>query len=491
MTQRSVHQPAALDCLFNAQSIAIYGISPNPASFAAKTLANLTGTGVAGATGAPVSGPGGTPVCGFGGRIHLVNPKYERIGERPCHPSIAALPERPDCVLIALPAEAVEPVIEECARAGARSAVVFASGYAEMSEPERIARQHRLTALAAATGLKILGPNCMGYMNFPGLTMATFAAADLKLQKPARPGIGMVSQSGALGYGLAQAVHRGAVISHVLTTGNGCDVNVADGIAWLSAQADCNAIVCVFEGLADPQHLAQAGRIAWAADKPVIVHKMGDSAAGAGATRAHTGSEAGDMDLYRRICAEEGMILVEEIEAVMETASFFAKAPRLPAGSGVAVLSPSGGLGVASADAAARHGVPLPQPPAAVAARLAELIPEFGSRRNPADVTAAVAGDLAKTAACFDALAADPAYGALVFPQVLYSARTVDRYRMFSEVYARHGKPILLPLVGGWIGGPGYVEAEASPHTSPFLSIDRCFATLAAWYRRAARRAGN
>lgn len=475
MTIRSVYDPAALDCLYNAQSIAIYGISPNPASFAAKTLNNLIGSGQGGHRG-------------YGGRIHLINAKYDRIGERPCHPSVAALPEMPDCVLIALPAEAVGPVAEECAQAGVKSIVVFASGYAEMSQPERIARQHALTALAGASGMKILGPNCMGYMNFPALTMATFAAADLKLQKPPRPGIGIASQSGALGYGLAQAVHRGAVITHVLTTGNGCDVNVADSVAWLAQQPDCNAVVCVFEGLDEPQHLAQAGRIAWALDKPVIVHKMGGSPAGATAARSHTGSTAGDSDEYRRICDTEGMIYVDEIEAVMETASFFAKAPRIPAGKGVAVLSPSGGLGVASADAATRHGVPLPQPPEMVATQLATLIPEFGSRRNPADVTAAVAGDLKKTAACFDALAADPAYGALVFPQVLYSARTIDRYRMFSEVYERHGKPILLPLVGGWIGGPGYVEAEASPHTSPFLSVDRCFATLAAWFWRAERR---
>ena len=108
-----------------------------------------------------------------------------------------------------------------------------------------------------------------------------------------------------------------------------------------------------------------------------------------------------------------------------------------------------------------------------------------GSLLGTVEQDTTIQNDLAKTAACFDALAADPSYGALVFPQVLYSARTIDRYRMFSEVHARHGKPILLPLVGGWIGGPGYVEAEASPYTSPFLSIDRCFATLAAWFWRA------
>ena len=155
---------------------------------------------------------------------------------------------------------------------------------------------------------------------------------------------------------------------------------------------------------------------------------------------------------------------------------------------GVAVLSPSGGLGVSAADAAEKHGVTLPQPPADVLKKFEALIPDFGSRRNPADVTAAVAGDLDKTAQCFHAMAADPAYGALVFPQILYSNRTTDRYAMFSEVAKQHGKPILLPLLGGWIGGPGYVKAEENPYTTPFLSMDRCFATLAAWLKREQRR---
>jgi len=463
LPRRAIYRREELDPLLDPASIAIYGISPNAASFGAKTLANL---------------------AAYRGTKLLINPKYDKVSELPCYPSVTGLPQKPDCVIIALPMDAVEPAVAECATAGARSAIVYASGYAEMAQPERIARQERLAAIARESGMKLLGPNCMGFMNFPALAMASFAAADLKLEVPPRPGIGIASQSGALGYGLAQASQRGVTISHVLATGNGCDVNVADEIAWLAEQPACGAIVAVFEGLEDLLHLREAGAIAWKHDKPVIVHKLGTGPAGARAALSHTGSRTGDIDQYRRICEDTGMIMMEELEAVMETASFFAKAPRRPAARGVAVLSPSGGLGVSAADAAEKHGVSLPQPPAEVLKQLEALIPEFGSRRNPADVTAAVAGDLAKTAQCFHAMAADPSYGALVFPQILYSNRTTDRYAMFSEVAEKHGKPILLPLLGGWIGGPGYVEAEQNPCTSPFLSMDRCFATLAAWLKR-------
>ncbi len=468
--RRSVYKHDALDRLFNPKSIAIYGISPNPASFGAKTVANL----------AP-----------WDGHLLLINPKYDTIGTRPCHPSIAALPEKPDCVIITLPMEAVDAAATECAASGARSAIVFASGYAEMSEPARIAAQQRLSAIARESGMRISGPNCMGYLNGPRHLLASFSAAEMKPDAFEHPGIGIASQSGALGYGFAQAAHRGAQISHVLTTGNGCDVNIADEIAWLAEERSCKTIVCIFEGLEDPEHLAQAGDIAWKAGKPVIVHKLGTSTQGARAAISHTGSPAGSIEDYRRICERAGMVMVEDMEGVMEAASFFAKAPRRPSALGVAVLSPSGGLGVASADAAEKHGVPLPQPPEDVKKKLEALIPDFGSRRNPADVTAAVAGDLARTTQCFDAMAGDATYGALVFPQVLYSNRTTDRDRMFSEIAERHGKPILLPMVGGWIGGPGYVEAERNPHTTPFLSVDRCFATLAAWFRLEERRAAE
>ncbi len=463
LAHRPVYRHQDLARLFNPQSIAIYGVSPNAASFGAKTRANL---------------------AGYQGKLYLINPKYDKIGDEPCYASIAALPEKPDCVAIALPAEAVEPAVLECAKGGAGGVLVFASGYAEMSQPERIARQQRLAAIARETGVKIVGPNCMGFMNFARLTLATFGVSDMKLAVPPRPGIGVASQSGALGYGLAQGVQRGLVVSHVITSGNSCDVNVADQIAYLAEEPSCSVIACIFEGLADPQQLIEAGEIAWKADKPVIACKFGAGEQGAIAAIAHTGSVVGYNAAYRAACERAGIIMLDDFEGLMEMASFFAKAPRRPAAHGVAVLSPSGGLSIYAADRAEKCGVPLPQPPDTVRAVLETLIPEFGSRRNPADVTAAVAGNLKVLTQCFDALAADPSYGALVFPQVLYSERTTERPPVFGELAARHQKPICMPLLGGWVGGPGYREAEMNAHTIPFITMESCFASLAEWHKR-------
>lgn len=463
LAHRPVYRHKDLARLLNPHSIAIYGISPNAASFGAKTKSNLSA---------------------FNGKLYLVNPKYNKIGDAPCYPSIAALPEKPDCVAIALPAEAVEPAVLECARGGAGGVLVFASGYAEMSQPERIARQQRLAAIARETGLKIVGPNCMGFMNFQRLTLATFGIADMKLEVPPRPGIGVASQSGALGYGLAQGVQRGLVVSHVITSGNSCDVNVADQIAYLAEEPSCSVIACVFEGLDDPQQLIEAGEIAWKADKPVIVCKFGAGEQGAIAAVAHTGSVVGVNAAYRAACERAGIIMLDDFEGLMEMASFFAKAPRRPSAHGVAVLSPSGGLSIYAADQAEKKSVPLPQPPDNVRTVLEKLIPEFGSRRNPADVTAAVAGNMNVLTQCFDALAGDPSYGALVFPQVLYSERTTERPPVFGELAKRHGKPICMPLLGGWVGGPGYREAEINPHTIPFITMERCFESLAQWHKR-------
>ncbi len=466
-TPRHVYRHQALERLFNPRSIAIYGISPNPKSFGARTAALLGD---------------------YDGRLLRVNPKYESIGDAPCYASIAALPEVPDCVLIAAPQEAVEQAVLECADRGVGGVVIYASNYAETGIPEQVARQERLTAIARETGLKIIGPNCIGFINFSRRALASFAAADMKLEVPRGPAVALVSQSGGVGFALGQSVQRGMVMSHVITTGNACDVNIADLIAYLADDPACSAIACLFEGMAEPSQLLEAGEIAWAADKPVIVSKLAFGEQGAAAALSHTGLLAGSATAYKAAFDRNGIIMLESLAGLLETASFFAKAPRRPSAHGVAVIGASGGSMVAATDMAERYGVPLPQPRPALHAFLSSQVPSFASVRNPCDVTAAVAGDPDRFLACIEAMLSDEAYGTVVLPQAGLSARTAERRRRFSELAQRLGKPVCLPFIGGWVGGPGSTEAEQDQGFGWFYSLDRCFATLAAWHARDDRR---
>jgi acetyl-CoA synthetase len=456
---------AALRRLLDPHSVAILGASPRPGAFALRVLDNL---------------------ADFRGRVHLVNPRYERIGERPCHPSLAALPEAPDCVAIATAREGVEELLAECAAIGAGGAVVFASGYAETGMAERVAQQARLAALARERGLPVLGPNCLGFGNFLTGAGVTFSAGP----RPVAPrlpqaAIGIVSQSGAIGFALAQAVERGVPVSHVLTAGNAAGADVADLTAWLVEEPGCHAIACVLEGLAEPRRLLAAAALAERAGKPLLVHKMASGAHGADAALSHTGAIAGADAVWRAALREAGAILVRDLGALVETALFLAKAPPVPRAAGVAVISTSGGAGVAAADAAEAHGVPMPQPGEAAQAVLRARIPEFGAPKNPCDATAQVLNDPESFSACAGALAADPAFGVLMYPNTYAYDFSTRRIPVLAELAAAQSKILCVPWLSESREGEGARAAEAVPGTAVFASMDRCFAAIAAWQARA------
>lgn len=465
-SSRAPYRRHDLQRIIDPQSVVIVGASPKAESFGARTLDNLTG---------------------YQGRVHLVNARYETIGERRCYPSIAALPEVPDCAIVAVPREAVEAIVEECARVGVGGVVVFASGYAETGKAERIAQQTRLAKIARETGIRIVGPNCLGLVNYASGLIVSFAVYP-RQATVRRPSIGLVSQSGALSQSLVQAVERGTSFSHVLTSGNSSDVDVADLVAWLAEEPACQSIACVFEGMPEPRRFLEAAQLAWANDKPLIVYKIATGEQGAAAAMSHTGSLAGSNAAYRAAFEQAGAILVDDFEALVETAAFFAKAPARPMAPGVAVMATSGGAAIMAADKAEIHGVPLPQPGDAARAMLEQHIPEFGSARNPCDVTAQVTSNLETLRACVEALVGDPAFGTLVVPHpVAYDVAT-PRIQAFSEIAHAHGKMACSVWVTEWLEGPGAHEAETNPHLALFQSMNHCFAALAAWQKRAARR---
>ncbi len=461
-SRRGVYAHEELTRLFNPRSVAIYGASPNPVSIGARTIANL---------------------ARFQGKLYRVNPRYDKIGDAPCYPSIAALPEKPDCVVLAMPRDGIEAALLDCANHGTGGTVIFASGYTETGVAERVAEQARITAIAHETGIKVVGPNCLGFVNFASTASVSFASGEMRVDPPRGPAIGIASQSGALGFALGQAERRGLPISHVLTFGNGADVNIADEIAYLAGDPGCAVIACLFEGMAHPLQLLEAGERAWRAGKAVVICKLGTGKAAATAALSHTGSLAGSTEAYFAMFERAGFVVVPAIEHLMETAAFFAKTGR-PKAKGVAVIGASGGALIASTDAAEVHGVPMPQPEEETQQRLRPFVPEFGALRNPCDLTAMMTRDHATAGNAVEAMLSSDAYGALVLPHSTLSQGNVARLPGISAAGRKLGKPVCLPFCGGWLAGPGLLEAENDPHVQCFQSIDRCFATLAAWHKR-------
>ncbi len=462
---RPVYHHEQLIRSLSPQSIAVVGVSNNLSSFGARTMARL---------------------AHFSGRLYQINPRYEEIGGLRCYPSVTALPEVPDCVVVATGRDQVVDIIRECAAAGVGGCIIYASGFAEVGSEQGISEQVELARIARESGMRIIGPNCIGLANFTIGANITFYS-ETRLDKPAAHSVGIVSQSGALGNALVQSIERGVQVSHMLASGNSCDVDVADFVAYLAGEPGCRAIACLFEGMSDPNRMIEAARIAWEADKPLIIYKIAESEQGATAAMSHTGSLAGSHAAYHAALERHGVIFVDQLEALMETAAFFAKSGPAKA-EGAAVIATSGGATVIAADKAEAHGVPLPQPQAAAQAVLNANVPDFGSPRNPCDVTAQVVNNPDSLTACLNALFADPTYSAVVLANPYASSGTIDRIETLGREAALVGKAGCWISFTDWLEGPGLIEAERHPNVGLFRSFDRCFHTLSAWHWRSALR---
>lgn len=463
--REGVYGHAELHRALAPRSVAVVGASTSPGPFGSRVIQKLA-------------------QAGFRGPVYPVNPKYDRIGDHTCYPSVAALPETPDCVVISVPRDGVEPVVRDCADRGVGGVIIFSSGYAETGDALRVQQQERLVEICRAGGVRLIGPNCLGLLNYNNGFQATFGISPFA-DPPTRPAIGLISQSGGLAFPLAQASERGVCFSHVLTMGNACDVDAADLISYLADEPSCHAIACVFEGMPHPRRLIQAAQRALAADKPLVICKLATGELGSAAALSHTGNLAGSNAAYMAAFRRCGAVVVDKFEALVETTSFLMKAGRARA-SGVGVLATSGGACVMLADMAERHDVPLPQPAPEVREVLASVIPEFGSPNNPCDVTGQVQASQDAFFRCVDAMMGDPGYATLVIPQPHASDMTRDRLAVFSEAAQRHAKVACSVWIPEWLEGPGALETELDPNVALFRSSDRCMAAIAAWQAREA-----
>lgn len=335
---------------------------------------------------------GGRPVellrrFGFPGAIYPVNPRAPEVQGLPAYRTIQAVPEVPDLAIIAVAAEGAPDALEGCAAKGVAAAVIFSSGFAELGEKGE-ALQARLREIAHRTGIRVLGPNCLGAASMAERSIATFSVV-LEAGMPQAGPIGIASQSGNIGsYTMLLARERGIGVSRFMTTGNECDVDIADGIAYLARDPATRVILCVLETCRDAPRLMAALEEARQARKPVVVLKIGASEAGQAAAASHTGALAGSDAVADAVLKRAGAVRVHSVEALLDLGHAAAVlGERLPAGRRTMLLTASGGFGVMLADAASAAGLSLPSPSEATQSRILSVVP-YASPRNPVDATA-------------------------------------------------------------------------------------------------------
>ena len=384
--------PGGLGAFFAPRSIAVLGASTDPDKI------------------------GGVPVAmlkraGFEGRILPVNPNQATVQGLPAYATIAAVPGEVDLAVVALPAKLARDAVDACLDKGARGIVMFTAGLGEVSEEGRVL-QAEIAATCQARGARLLGPNSLGLFSPYGGVFPTFSAS-LQHTWPRRGRVALATQSGAVGSFIYAMLHeRGLGISRFVATGNEADIDVADCVDWFADDPETGVVVAYVEGTRNGPGLRAALLKARRAGKPVIVLKVGNTVAGAAAAASHTGALAGEARAYEAVFAEAGAYQARSMAEVADMAEAAVAGPP-PRGRRLAVITPSGGVGVMLADQAEAAGLAMdPLPPETQAAILA-LVP-FANATNPIDTTAQVVNDMSLMSRIHDLMMAGGDYDVVI-----------------------------------------------------------------------------
>ncbi|HET6519176.1 MAG TPA: CoA-binding protein, partial [Geminicoccaceae bacterium] len=383
---------ASLESLLNPSSVAILGASDDPGRIGGRPLRYML-------------------EAGFAGRIYPVNARRKTVQGLAAYPGIADVPEPVDFALLALPAALGVEAVEACAAKGVRAMVIFSAGFAETGAEGR-GLQERIAAIARRSGMRIVGPNCLGLFQTATGFFPTFTTSlDSGFPRPGR--VAIVSQSGAYGSHLyVIARERGIGINYWITTGNECDVQVPECLLRLAEDGETEVIMAYAEGVRDRDTLIEAFRRARANRKPIVFMKVGRSRVGAEAASSHTAALAGADAVYEAVFRQFGVHRARTTEEIVDVA--YACSRRIyPAGNRLGLITISGGVGVQMADAAEDYGLDVPPMPEDVQRRLKELLP-YASPRNPVDITAQAFNDMSLVAANLEIMLERGGYDAII-----------------------------------------------------------------------------
>ena len=379
--------------LFWPRSVAVLGASDNPNKI------------------------GGIPVrsfkdYGFEGDFYPINPKRATVQGLTAYPSLDAVDGPIDVVIMAVPASIALEAAQQCAAYGVKALVAFTSGFAEMDGQEGRTAQHRLAQIGRESGMRIVGPNCLGYFNPKNACYGTFTTS-FAHGLPKVGSVGMVSQSGAFGaHCFVLGREKGLGFSYWITTGNECDVDVADCIAFMAQDDETKVIAAYIEGCKNGEKLEQALRMAYEAGKPVVVQKVGSSEVGTAAAASHTASMTGSDQVYDAVFDRYNAFRCRTVDELIDVV-YACSAGVYPTRGKVCIVTISGGAGVMMADAAADSGLDVAPLSKASQNKLKALTP-FAAVRNPVDFTAQVYNDMSLITKNYEIILGDENYDAVV-----------------------------------------------------------------------------
>ncbi len=449
------------------RSIALVGASERPQSVGGRTLDNLI------------------THSSFEGRLHLVNPVRPEIHGRACVRSVSEIDGELDLALIAVKADNVVSVLQECADKRVKFAMVLTSGFSETGDEGRQAEAQML-AIARASGMRIYGPNCPGLNNINARLGMTFSPAYQFDQKPGP--IGLATQGGGMGRTIIQAMERGIGTGLWFSAGNEVDLEVSDFIHYMATADDIKVIVTTLEGVRNGPRFLEACQHAARNGKPVVAMKIGKSEYGVKAAQSHTAAISGSAEVNSAVFRELGVIEVDEVSELIDTAALLARGK--PTGKEkVAVFCYSGGTAALAADKVGTAGLKLAEFEEATLAKLRAQLPDYAAISNPVDTTAVVLTDAEIGYASLKAVVDDPEVGAVIYPIPFdYGEVTTTAAKSAARVQKETNKPVVMVWMSDKLGQgyPTLVNNGMVPVRSVGSAVDavRRYVEYGAWKAR-------
>jgi acetyltransferase len=448
--------------MLHPRNIVLVGATDKPGNYAERIWVNLV-------------------KYGYEGGLFPINAKRETIWGVPCYKDFASLPEKPDHVLVLVPARFAVQVIRDAAAAGARSATIVTSGFSELQDEESQRLAVELKQAVMETGLAVTGPNCLGNLS---AGEKLFTNIDDRIVTMEQGKVGIAGQSGAIVMAIRQALEdRGVGVGYMVTTGNEVGLETPDLMAYFAADPSIRVIVVYLEGVRNTKAFRDACKAARAAGKPVIALKLGASEGGRAAAMAHTGALAGSIETFDAISTREGVIRVRGLDELIETTECFVHADT-PKGNRLAAVSLSGGKRGLLIDTFYAAGMNFAPLPASAAEQLAKMLGPGSIVGNPLDAGFAAVVDPSVYMKSIKIMIDDPDTDIVIIDAELPKAPHELRernLRIVNEMAGEAGKPVIY-ISAMSIGFTDYTKAlrKSLPNIAVMQGLDRAVGAIKA-----------
>jgi len=407
-----------LDRFFIPQSVALIGASRTPRKIGYVMLESLKSS--------------------FKGPIYPINPQATEIAGLAVYPNVNEVKEPIDLAIIAVPAEKVKPVLEDCIKKKIQAAIVISAGFGEIGNKEGEMELQKL----AKGKIRLLGPNCLGTYA-KGLDML-FLPKD-RMKRPPEGAISFITQSGAVGSAMLDDIaFEGVGISKFVSYGNAIDINELELLEYFAKDLGTRAIAAYIETLHDGNRFIEVcKRIV--KSKPIVALKAGKTAKGGEAVLSHTGALAGPTEVYSAAFRQAGVIEAKTTEELFDFSKALATQPALRSNK-IAIITNGGGFGILTADAAVLAGMELPELEKSTTKALQAHMPSYAIAKNPVDLTGDATAE--RYAGALTAMGKDPAIAGIIVIALVQTPQLEESVVDVIRDAKMYGKPIVAVMAG-------------------------------------------